>query len=329
MKPAFKITANDDDITDKLKTRLERMTLTDGTDDEADNLSLTLCNHDGTLPLPTLGAVLKVWLGWQGEPLQAMGAFVVDAVGYRGMDTIEVQAQASPVATSKQFGHLQSHRDATYPATTVGGLVATLAKRHGLKPNTSKSLANKALPAQHQQDESDLAFLMKVVEPFGGIIKATGGALVCVKRGEPLTINGTAIPSVTITPSLIEHDSLNYDEQSKETGGSVVAKYKTKANKATQQVTLGGGNPTTHLKRVYTSEAQAREAAQAEQQRRNQKGITVSMDLVRGDPRLLSHSPILLQGFPPRLNRKYILTKVEHSLSPSEGFTTSLEAEAL
>ncbi|CAM3059731.1 hypothetical protein PSAE105876_18835 [Pseudomonas aeruginosa] len=48
---------------------------------EADQLSVTLSDHDGLLAIPPRGAMLHLWLGWSNSGLVDKGPYTIDETG--------------------------------------------------------------------------------------------------------------------------------------------------------------------------------------------------------------------------------------------------------
>jgi phage protein D len=65
----FKVIANSEDITAKIRDRLLRLAVHDAAGLESDTLTLTLDNRDDAVTFPATGAALEVWLGYKNTPL--------------------------------------------------------------------------------------------------------------------------------------------------------------------------------------------------------------------------------------------------------------------
>lgn len=67
-RPICRVVVNGTDITDLIlggqELRLVSIELTDNRGMEADQLDITLSDHDGLLAIPPRGATLRLWLGW-------------------------------------------------------------------------------------------------------------------------------------------------------------------------------------------------------------------------------------------------------------------------
>ena len=63
---------------------------------EVDTLDLTLSDHDGLLEIPSKGAVIQAWLGWQHSGLVYKGSYIVKEVEHSGApDTLRIRATSA------------------------------------------------------------------------------------------------------------------------------------------------------------------------------------------------------------------------------------------
>ena len=77
------------------------------------------------------------------------------------------------------------------------------------------------------------------------------------------------------------------------------------------------------LKEIFATKEQAVSAAQAQFKRTIKSNKTFRFSIA-GRTDLFAESPIVLRGFNPKIPQKWIMNRVEHSLS-SSGFTTSVD----
>ncbi|MFB4403669.1 phage late control D family protein, partial [Pseudomonas inefficax] len=73
--PAFRLSVDGKDIARLISPRLMSLELTDNRGLEADQLSITLSDHDGLLEIPPKGAVVRLWLGWSDSGLVDKGTY--------------------------------------------------------------------------------------------------------------------------------------------------------------------------------------------------------------------------------------------------------------
>lgn len=332
LDPAFSLTANDKNITSVLADRLVTLSVSSESDHQTDQLDLTLWDTDPHAPLikPAVGAVLRVSLGYTGA-LVPVGSFVVSSLSGSGgkarPTVLSVQARAAPYATTPQGAtDLQTQKTRSWrKGTTIGAIVQTMAKSHGMSAGVSPALAGIHVQHLDQTDESDVSFLQKLARHYDAIAKPAGGKLLFVARGDAQSASGKPIPSVTLTPAQVS--SWNWNEDKHIAPGTVVALYHAHRTATTHMVALGSGDPVTRLRRKFRTEDDARAAATAEMRRRARGSVTLSVSLP-GNPALAAGSAVLLDPtFRQGIEGRWIIKKARHMLSSTEGLKTDLECE--
>lgn len=328
LRPTFRLTANSQDITARIADRFICLRLTDESGLQSDTLEVELSDHDPAQPIemPATGAELELWLGYDGQA-QRMVLFVVDEVelsGWPGVMTIRARAAAWE-STPKGKADLQTQKVRSWPAgTTLGALVKKIALEHGLEPAVAPSLASIALPHIDQTEESDISFLVRVSKRYDAVVKPAGGKLILAKRGESKTVGGADLPAITLQPADVSGYRLTLARR--ESPGTVVAYWHSKRSAHRIEIKLGSGEPVRRLRHYYPTEAMARSAAQAELDKRARGEHKVSLTLP-GRPDLLAEGRLVLQGFRAGVAGEWLITRVEHSLSPGEGYRCSVEGE--
>ena len=73
MQPVFKILANNDNVTELIKERLIRLSITDEIGFVSDAATIVIDNHDDQVEVPARGAELEVYLGYDVDALVKMG----------------------------------------------------------------------------------------------------------------------------------------------------------------------------------------------------------------------------------------------------------------
>ena len=327
--PAYRIIANQEDITAAVLDRLVSLHLTDETGVASDLFEMTLADHDPLAPIamPDTGAELEVFLGYDGVT-QRMGLYVCDEVelsGWPGQMTI--RGRAAPYDTSSGGkSDLQTQKTRSWPAgTKLADVVAKIAGEHGLEAAVGESLRSTALGHWDQTAESDLSFLLRVGKRYDAIVKAADGKLVVTKRGESKTAGGESLPTITVLPHQVTSWRLNLAK--KESPGTVVAFWHAKKTAKRVQVQVGEGDPVRQLRHYYPTEEAAKEAAQAEldKRARGEHKLTATMP---GDPELCAEARLVMgAGFRDGVAGEWLITRVEHSMAPGAGYQCTIEAE--
>jgi phage protein D len=326
--PAFHLVANDKDITAAVAARFSSLRLTDGTGDESDTLELVLADTDPATPLrkPPVGAELKLFLGYDGVATY-MGLYVCDEIrmgGWPGTMTLVGRA-AVWAETPKGKADFQTQFTQTWKeGTTIGAMVRTMAKRHGMTAAISSSLDSVQLPHTNQDCASDVNLLLRLSRRYDATVKIAGGVLAFAKRGEAKALSGQQLPTVTIKPADVSWWRLT--ESNRDSVGTMVAFWHDGHKGQRHEIAVGTGSPTRRIRSGFKTQADALAAAKAALARalRAQKRLEMSLE---GHPDLQAEGPLVLEGFHPDVPTAWIITKVEHSLSKGNGYTCGISAE--
>lgn len=327
VKPEYRLTANQNDITGTISERLVSLRYTDEAGMESDVLEITLADHDPDNPiqLPPTGAELELFLGYDGN-LERIGLFVCDEIEMSGWPgEMTIRARAAPFDLSKGGkSNLQSQKTRSWAkGTLLGNMVKKIAKEHGMAAAVMDTLAKIALPHIDQADESDLHFLGRVVKKYDGIVKPAAGKLILAKIGSAKTISGLSLPSVTLAPGDVSRFRVVMSKR--ETAGKVVAYWHAVKSAKRHEVKVGEGEPVKRLKMYYPTQEMALAAARSELDRRERRKVTVSVTLP-GRTDLVAEGRMVLDGFRDGVDGEWSITRAEHTLDNS-GFVTTVEAE--
>lgn len=362
LAPAFMLTLNSQDITSNFSDRLISLTMTDNRGFEADQLDIELDDTDGKVELPLRGAVLTLWLGWQGSALLNKGDFTVDEIEHRGApDTLTIRARSADFR-----GTLNSRREESWHDTTLGELVSTIAKRNKLTASVADSLKKIPVPHIDQSQESDAVFLTRLADRNGAAVSVKAGKLLFLKAGSAMTASGKPVPQMTLTRSDGDRHQFAIADRGAYTG--VTAKWlhtkepklqkqkvtlkrkpkekhlralehpkakpvskKTKAKKEPEaregEYMAGEADNVLALTTVYASKAQAMRAAQAKWDKLQRGVAEFSITLALGRADLFPEIPVRVSGFKRVIDEQsWLISKVTHNLN-NNGFTTGLELE--
>jgi uncharacterized protein len=327
VKPDFRILANKRDITAEVRQRLVSISLSDATGIESDTLELVISDTDPARPVrkPSRGAELELSLGYNGS-LVRMGAFVVDEIEISGWPrTISIRARGTPFDESTSgAAHLQTQKTRTWKReTTIGDMVAKIAKEHGLKANVSQSLKQTKMPQFNQTAESDISFLVRVGKRYDAMVKPGGGKLSFIRRGEQSKADGSPMPTIAIKAN--EVTSFHFTEASRDDGGTIVAFWHATKQARRRQIEVGSGEPVTQLRHFYATEDAAKAAAKSELDKRKRGQATLSVSLP-GNPALSAECALAPSGFHPDMPTTWLVTRVSHRLS-ADGYRCDVEAE--
>lgn len=343
--PAFSITIEGKDITTALDTRLMSLTLTDNRGFEADQLDLELDDADGQIMLPRRGAVIQLSLGWKGQLLFPKGGFTVDEIEHSGApDRLTIRARSADFRET-----LNTRREKSWHQTTVGDVVKELAIRHHLKTALDKEMAGEMLDHMDQTSESDASFLMRLAREYGAIASVKNGYLLFLRQGQGRTASGKQLPVIIITRkagdghrfTLADRDAYTgviaswldtRKPQDKETAS--VQRPRNKNTKARDpeakqgDYLVGTDENVLVLNRTYANRSNAQRAAKTQWERLQRGVASFSLQLAEGRADLYTEMPVKVSGFKqPIDDAEWTITTLTHTVSPDNGFTTSLELE--
>ena len=326
--PDFRITMDGKELTSRMKPRLVDLSLSEKRGGEADQLDITLSDHDGGLGIPEPGVRLTVQIGWlrgTGVPVGLVnkGDFIVDAVNHDGPpDIITLRARSADLS-----GDLRTRREGSWTNTTMKGVITDIAGRNRLTPRIAEKLAKIAVTSIVQSRESDMALLKRLGKEHDAVATIKGGALIFAPIGAGITASGQTIPPASITRRDGDKHRFSIEKQDESTG--VEASYHDLKSGKKKKVQAGEKGKMRKLSRTYPGEAAARAAANAEHGRRGRLPRKLSFDLALGRADLYPERKVTVRGWKPEIdNTSWLIAGVSHRLSNS-GFTTSIEMEAI
>lgn len=326
-RPAYRVVANQDDITAAILDRFIGLVVTDETGVESDLFEMTLADHDPNVPIamPSTGAELEVFMGY-GEQVERMGLYVCDEVELSGWPSqMVIRGRAAPFdGSTGGKSDLQTQKTRSWASgTKLADMVAKIAKEHGMQPAVGESLRAIVLGHYDQTAESDLSFLLRVGRRYDAIVKAANGKIVVAKRGESKNTAGEELPEIRLRPGQVS--SYRVVTARRDSPGTVVSYWHATKQSKRIQVQVGSGDPVRQLRHYYPNEAAARAAAQAELDKRTRGENTLSLTLP-GNPAICAEATLVLEGFREGVSGEWIITRVEHKLD-SSGYQCTLDAE--
>ncbi|WP_238394663.1 phage late control D family protein [Pseudoxanthomonas wuyuanensis] len=311
------------DLTERLKPRLLDLTLTECRGGEADQLELRLHDHDGALALPRKGVLLQAAIGWRDAGLVDKGSFKVDEVEHSGApDVITVRARSADLTQPLRTRHERSWHD-----TTLGAILRNLAGEHGLQARIAPALASIAISHLDQTEESDANLLTRLAKRYDAVATVKAGALIFAPIGAGTTPTGNVLPGATITRA--SGDQHRYSTADRDVYTGVRAYWHDKAEAQRKSVLVGQSGNAKRLRESYSSEAEAREQANAEWQRIQRGAAKFALILALGRADLYPEQRITVAGFKAGIDGEWLLARTTHTITGSAGFTTALELETI
>lgn len=317
--PAYRIMVDGKDIAPAISPRLISLELLDHPGIEADQLTLTLSDHDGLLAIPPTGAVIRLWLGWSDTGLVDKGSYVVDEAEHSGPpDILNIRARSADFCRS-----LKTRRERSWSNTTLDNVLNDIALGNGLTAAIAGPL--ESLPIQHldQANESDANLISRFGEEFDAVVTVKAGCLLCLPANGGKTVSGAELPHITLTRA--DGDQHRYLQADRDTYDGVRAYFYDVNGAQKKEVIVGSGDNLKDLRHAYSDRQSALRAAQATFNRLQRSSTTLSYTLALGRPELIPGLSYTLQGVKDNIDEiVWYGSKVHHSLSGDSGYTVSL-----
>ena len=320
--PVLKLTADDKPLSDQVMARLMTLSVTDNKSLDADELTITLDDHDGALALPKRGVKLQCWLGFVDAGVHDMGTYIVDSSEWSGSpDTINIKAKSADFKSSLKDGRSQSYHN-----TTLGEIAEAVTKRQQLTLSIKPELTTLDVGHVDQTDESDIHLLTRLCHQYGAVVNIKHGKLLIFTANTNVSASGHPLDITVITRQTgdqfrysVEDRQSDYDNVSASYQDTKTATRKTVNNNEAK-------TKTRRLKGTYKSKEAATAAANAEAKRIKEEQAKFSITTAYAYPAVTTESPITLQGFKAEIDAlKWTVDKATHTYGKSSGLTTQLD----
>ncbi len=339
-------------------SRIISISLTDKRGFEADELTIELDDHDGTIAIPKTGSKITLKLGYQETGLVEKGEYLVSEFTASGSpDILSITARAADLAEA-----LAEQVEKSWHKQTLYQIIETIAKKHKYEYIISKDYQNTKIEHIDQTNESDASFMSRLAEQYDAIATVKNGKLLFIPAGESQTASGQPILPTTITRASGDSHSFTYSSSNsyqavrayytdKKTGQKkevIVNKDNAYPNKKTTQQTktVKGktfkakkkendnqkvnteGQKIKTLRHLYATESGAWSGARGAF-KKIQRGVAeFSITLAVGRPDLYPETPAVVKGFKPEIDAEaWLITEVSHKID-SGGYTASIQFEA-
>lgn len=320
---AFRLMMNGQEISQALHASLVSIRCTEEAGLQADMLELVLADEP-VLPLPEIGAGIDLALGEKGGR-RWLGGFVCDEVGFGSYPRqVVIRARSAAFVDSVNgVSALQSRRSRSWPAgLSLKALVQTVASGHGLAHAVADEMADIVLPHLDQLDESDLAFLVRVMQAHDAVVRVSFHELSVFRAAHPHRDASGEARACRIRPE----DVIRCEgwRAARDAEPVVLASWHSLAQARTNELRVGEGAVIRRLSGTYVSEAEARRAAEAEHARLRRSRAGLMLELP-GNPMVTVASGLMLENFRPGLNGFWVVNRVEHDLV-ADGYRTRVSA---
>ena len=365
LTPVAKLTINGKPFNTDALSRIISISLTDKSGFEADELTVSLSDHDGKLALPPKSAEITIALGYIETGIVDKGSYKITEVSWSGApDTLHITAQSAD--TSDRFSEA---KEKSWHKTSLKEIIESIAAANGYTPIIGKAYQDEKIDHIDQSNESDAAFLSRLAERYDAIATVKHGRLLFVSSGEATTASGQPLPTIRITRNSGDQYTFRYSNTEsynavrayyidKQTGKkhevviteenydpvkktvTTTKKYKTKRKDGkthkttTKEVTEIKQADTTGkkiktLRHTYQSPKTAATGARAAYKKLKRGAMEFDISLAVGRPDIAPESPVTLQGFKPEIDaEKWVGKETVHTLD-GNGLTTAVKLQSL
>ena len=365
LTPVAKLTINGKPFNTDALSRIISISLTDKSGFEADELTVSLSDHDGKLALPPKSAEITIALGYLETGIVDKGSYKITEVSWSGApDTLHITAQSAD--TSDRFSEA---KEKSWHKTSLKEIIESIAAANGYTPIIGKAYQDEKIDHIDQSNESDAAFLSRLAERYDAIATVKHGRLLFVSSGEATTAGGQPLPTIRITRNSGDQYTFRYSNTEsynavrtyyidKQTGKkhevvitednydpvkkTVITTKKNKTKRkdgkthktTTKEVTEikevdTAGKKIKTLRHTYQSPKTAATGARAAYKKLKRGAMEFDISLAVGRPDVAPESPVTLQGFKPEIDaEKWVGKETTHTLD-SNGLTTAVKLQSL
>lgn len=319
--PAFSVTLDGRDITNKIHPRLVSLTLTEARENAVDQLDISIDDSDGLVAIPAKGVKITLKLGWKSTGMVDKGTFIVDEVEHEGApDTITLRARSASMDKP-----VRVKKNRSFHQQTIDAIVGQIASDNNLTPKVGKKFKDELIDHIDQTNESDINFLNRLGKRFDAVATVKKEALLFMPIGEGANSKGEKMPTVTLNRR--DGDKHRYHTASRDAYSGVRAQWHDAEDAKENSELIGSDQNPKRLRHIYANQKDAENAAQAEWNRVKRGKATMQFTLALGRADLTPMMGIRVPSMKPPIGKTdWIIVKTTHNLT-AQGYTTQLELE--
>lgn len=328
--PQFTVTANDNNITTTIEPLLISLTVHDEVGLSSDSVEIVLDDSNGSIVLPSFGALLAVAIGYKESGLIAKGQWRVDELDIDAgpEHRLLIRARSADTNSADALPEIKALKDQSWVGQTIGQIASVIAGNANLTLAISPEIASVIPYTDQQTRQSDLAFLMDICHynNHDTVVRPANGVLVIATFGSGLSVGGQPLPTFTITPP----DSLRCRCVLSQRGAfKKVSAATTDDNGVTTYQTAMSpdadeDDADTLLPDGYPDPSSALNAAQAAVNNYDRATEKLELSLV-GNAAISSGCFLTLTGFRTGVDNTWVASHVTHKID-DQGFVTDIEA---
>jgi len=315
LTPDFLIVINGDK--EFPKDRVISIRTTDEIGIVSDTCEIELDDFDDALQMPNTEAKVEVYLGYKETDLTKIGTYYVKDICIDGARrTVRIKANA--ISKSMRSQKTKSNEN------NLKYFLQTSCDDWNFDVAIDDEFSEFKLNDMPQFAESDMSYLTRISRKIGAVVKPSDGHLVVANNGSGKTVSGKNLPTKYIDILDIENYSCSFKETESGGGsGTIYANWYEKEAGEYHLVHAGSGDPEVELNEIFSSEKSAIVACEAKIKRVSQTNKSFKFSCV-GRSDLFAECPLILKGFSKKIPERWIIARVEHSLSVN-GFRTNVE----
>lgn len=330
-EPVFVLRYNLKDITHDITAYATSITFTDKLSGESDELEVELEDSEQRWRdawYPGMGDTLALQLGFQGKPLTDCGGFSIDEIELSGPpDSVSIRGRSAPVTRA-----MRTKSNRGFENTTLAAIAGRIARKHKLK--LEGQIEPLTLERITQYGESDLAFLKRLANDYGYMVKVTPEKLIFSHLGKlrdaPVirTITPQEVSRWTLRDTLHEvYKGVKNKHQNSQTRTLVTFNADNTTTTRTEKKSSSSGMSTsndiinTSDRAQNAEEASAKGKAKLDSKNEYKHAGTLSLE---GDLSLRAGASVMLSGF-GKSDGKWLIISARHSLARSSGLTTDID----
>lgn len=324
MQPICQVSIDGQAASPVLSDRILSCQVVDKEGSESDTTAIVL-NNAPPAAVPRTGAVIRVWLGYQGA-VAYMGSFVAEEIELAlGPDLMTITGRAASMK-----GSAKTPKSRHWDATSIGDIVRELAGEHGLGAAVDQRIGAFVYPYIAQTDETDYAFLERLARRHGALFSVKDGKAIFAVRASGLSPTGAALTGLTITRNLIVAGSGSFRISDRASYREVIASYGDQALGTRAEVSVPSdpqGTASARIVEPFGTRAEAEAAATARAAELLRRRSTFNVSIV-GNPAARAGAPIVFPDAPPgAAGVRFVIGQATHAFNKAGGYTTGLSGE--
>lgn len=320
------ITVNGKPVAGVFWEKLISVTVNDREGVKSDTINLVLEDAPPHIAIPQHDDEVQCWLGYEDGPFGFRGTYKVNDVDLDCLPwKIKIKGKSAD-----QTAKLKEHRTRHWDNQTLGGIIGQIASENGLTAQVAPSIASFKYDYLPQQNESAQHLLRRLEQTHNGLFAVKDGKLLFAERGKGETPSGTALPLLTLVPTMILRNSCSVTFGAREKHNKVNAEYHDVKSGRRRRVSARGDS---EAEATYTgrhshgSKNEARAGARS-RAKYLKRGGTRTAVTIEGNPDVVAGGPMTYAGVRPGVDGLvFIIEEASHSYTKTGGYRTAIKGK--